>query len=277
MTARTDRGRAPRRARVRVGRLVVAGAATTVTAVSVVGGIDQALVGARSPGIVGEASATTTTTTTAAPRRPVSSSAPAVGGQPRTGVEDVARDARRAEPREAPQVPERASGRFDVAAGTTDRAGTGPLLTYTVETERGLPRARGVAGVVDGVLASPKGWGATGAASLRRVPAHPDIRIRLASPETADQLCSPLDTGGRLSCRNGDLVVLNAWRWVNGAHTYAGDLRAYRQYMVNHEVGHALGNAHASCTEPGQPASVMMQQTKGLGGCRPNPWPTIGH
>jgi hypothetical protein len=191
---------------------------------------------------------------------------------------DAARDTPSPEPHQNLRVPERASGRFDVAAGTTDRFGTGPLVSYTVEVERGLPLGpRQVAQEVDNVLASPKGWAATASATLQRVQAHPDIRIRLASPETADQLCSPLNTGGRLSCRNGDLVVLNAWRWVNGADTYAGDLRAYRQYMINHEVGHALGNSHASCTEPGRPASVMVQQTKGLDGCLPNPWPTIAH
>lgn len=71
--------------------------------------------------------------------------------------------------------------------------------------------------------------------------------------------------------------MLNAWRCVNGADTYAGNLRAYREYreyMINHEVGHALGKPHASCTEPGGPASVV-QQTKGLQDCLPNPWPTI--
>lgn len=57
---------------------------------------------------------------------------------------------------------ERASGRFDVAGGTTDRTGTGPVVTYTVEVERGLPlERRRVAQVVDSVLASPKGWAAT--------------------------------------------------------------------------------------------------------------------
>jgi len=175
-------------------------------------------------------------------------------------------------------VSERASGRFDVAGGTTDRTGTGPVVTYTVEVERGLPlERRRVAQVVDSVLASPKGWAATGIASLQRGQTDPDIRVRLASPATTDRLCRPLDTGGRLSCRNGDLVVLNAWRWVNGADTYAGNLRAYRQYMINHEVGHALGNAHASCTQPGGPASVMVQQTKGLDGCLRNPWPATAH
>lgn len=173
-------------------------------------------------------------------------------------------------------MPELASGRFDVAGGISDRTGTRHLVTYAVEVERGLPLGLGrVADVVDAVLASPKGWTATGTASLQRVNTNPDIRIRLASPKTTDQLCRPLDTGRRLSCRNGDLVVLNAWRWVNGADTYADDRRAYRQYMINHEVGHALENPHVSCSKPGEPASVMVQQTKGLGGCLPNPWPTI--
>ncbi|WP_341241166.1 DUF3152 domain-containing protein [uncultured Nocardioides sp.] len=198
--------------------------------------------------------------------------------QSRGSVTDAARDTPSPEPRQDLQVPERASGRFDVAAGTTERTGTGPLVRYAVEVEQGLPVGRRqMAQRVDDVLASPKGWTATEGGSLQRVQSHPDIRIRLASPQTTDQLCRPLDTGGRLSCRNGDLVVLNAWRWVNGASTYAGDLRAYRQYMINHEVGHALGNAHASCTEAGRPASVMVQQTKGLDGCLPNPWPAIAH
>jgi Protein of unknown function (DUF3152) len=43
--------------------------------------------------------------------------------------------------------------------------------------------------------------------------------------------------------------------------------------MVNHEVGHALGRGHAACPRAGDPARVMMQQTKGVDACRPNPWP----
>ena len=157
-------------------------------------------------------------------------------------------------------------------------AGSGPLVTYSVEIEGGLPvDLPQVTRFVDAVLAHPDGWTAAGTAALQRVSVHPDIRILLASPEVTDELCRPLDTGGRLSCRNGELVVLNAWRWVNGARTYADSLGRYRRYMVNHEFGHALGNAHAACPGPGELAPVMVQQTMGLDGCLSNPWPSAAH
>jgi hypothetical protein len=47
--------------------------------------------------------------------------------------------------------------------------------------------------------------------------------------------------------------------------------------LVNHEVGHTLGQRHRNCPTDGNPAPVMMQQSKGTTTagrtCRPNPWP----
>ena len=95
----------------------------------------------------------------------------------------------------------------------------------------------------------------------------------MATPATTDRLCAPLNTRGELSCRNGGVVALNAVRWQLGSLAYDGGLRGYRRYVVNHEVGHALGNGHAACPGPGQPAPVMLQQTVRLDGCVPNAWP----
>jgi hypothetical protein len=52
-------------------------------------------------------------------------------------------------------------------------------------------------------------------------------------------------------------------------------LAAYRAYVLQHELGHALGLEHAEhCTAPGIPAPIMVQQTLGIGMCAPNPFPT---
>jgi hypothetical protein len=43
--------------------------------------------------------------------------------------------------------------------------------------------------------------------------------------------------------------------------------------VVNHETGHWLGHGHLGCGGAGRLAPVMMQQSKGLDGCKHNPWP----
>jgi hypothetical protein len=96
---------------------------------------------------------------------------------------------------------------------------------------------------------------------------------------TVRKLCGytlPYET----SCYNGDLgrAVINDGRWVRGAVAYAADVPAYRNYVINHEVGHSFGRGHQACKKAGALAPVMMQQTLGLttpgvGTCRANPWP----
>lgn len=168
--------------------------------------------------------------------------------------------------------PAKAKGTFAVAAGESRRAGTGSLIQYQVEVEDGLPiDTRTFAKAVDRTLANPRGWTRHGYAFQRVEGAT--RRIVLASPRTVDRLCAPLQTRGEVSCRNGDVVVVNAKRWVLGAASYADDLKGYRTYVVNHEVGHSLGLNHQSCPAAGQLAPVMLQQTLGLGGCLKNPWP----
>ncbi len=81
------------------------------------------------------------------------------------------------------------------------------------------------------------------------------------------------------SCRAGRYVVINQNRWRWGTPYFkkaGGSLSEYRAMVVNHETGHWFGLGHASCGKAGARAPVMMQQSKGLNGCKPNPWPLPG-
>jgi hypothetical protein len=151
----------------------------------------------------------------------------------------------------------------------------GRVLRYQIEIEDGLAIDESCfASLIDSILNDSRGWGGDGSLSFQQVGSRADFRLILASPDTTDRLCYPLHTGGKYSCRSRSGVVLNLMRWEDGTEEYAGNLAAYREYLVNHEVGHLLGHGHVACPEPGETAPVMMQQTKGLDGCLLNGWPT---
>ncbi|HEX6754735.1 MAG TPA: DUF3152 domain-containing protein, partial [Mycobacteriales bacterium] len=171
--------------------------------------------------------------------------------------------------------------RFDVVKGSSAASGPGPVKRYQVELEAGVAAdGPAFAAAVQKTLADRRSWGGKGAMAFQRVDSGPiDFRVSLTSSLTVRKLCGytlPFET----SCYNGELgrAVINDARWVRGAVAYSGDLAAYRVYVINHEVGHALGNGHQPCRKAGTLAPVMMQQTLGLttpgvGDCKPNPWP----
>lgn len=169
-------------------------------------------------------------------------------------------------------VPADGNGQFRSAKGQPERTGTGTTTSYRVEVEEGLPwEPDEFAAIVEATLADKRGWVRTGRSFQRNTTAS--LRVRLATPSTVDRLCAPLQTRGEVSCRNGNLVVLNAKRWNLGIEAYK-KISEYRRYVVNHEVGHVLGYGHRACPSHGQSAPVMQQQTKDMQSCRPNPWPT---
>jgi len=179
-----------------------------------------------------------------------------------------------ADPAGPVEVPRAGDGTFAVAPGAGPQVGDGRLVRYTVEVEGGVPLdAAEVAVVVESVLADPRSWTGQGGWALQRVDVDPDARIVVTTPDTTDRMCAPLRTRGEVSCRNGDDVVLNAVRWTQGATTWGDDVVGYRQYLVNHELGHFLGSSHVRCPAEGRPAPVMLQQTLGLQGCTVNAWP----
>lgn len=167
-----------------------------------------------------------------------------------------------------------AEGELEVVPGKSEPAGKGPRMRYTVEVEKGLPGdAADFAAAVEQILADKRGWRGEDGVSMQRVDkGDADFTVALAAPETVDRLCAPLQTMGRVSCTKGDRAIINQNRWVSGVEHFDGDLRTYRIYVINHEVGHALGRGHVSCPGRGEPAPVMQQQTFGLQGCEPNGW-----
>lgn len=172
------------------------------------------------------------------------------------------------------EIPERAAGTFTAVPGSDPGPGTGQVRTIRVEVEDGLAvdGAR-FAQTVMSTLNDPRGWGADGSVSFARTDGTAEFRVTLASPETVDDLCAPLDTNGQVSCGRSGNAVLNLRRWVLATQELAGDKVTYRQYLVNHEVGHLLGHGHEKCPAPGALAPLMQQQSYKAAPCIPNPWP----
>lgn len=171
------------------------------------------------------------------------------------------------------------TGQLTVVRGRSRRVGTSPARLFAVQVERGLGVDRDAfVRQVERALFDRRSWSRGGSFGLRRTGeiARAELTVILASPETTDRLCAPLQTNGVFSCSQGSRAVLNAARWRDGATSFAGDLVGYRRYLVNHEVGHVLRHAHRGCPAAGAPAPVMMQQSKGVGSCTPNPWPFNG-
>ena len=195
---------------------------------------------------------------------------------------------------------------WHIVPGTSDKVGEGTVktFTYTIEVEDGLDTTtfggdEAFARMVSETLGNPKSWTHNPQFAFTRLDdaqAQPDFRVSLTSPMTVREGCG-YDIPIEASCYNPAYldeqprVFVNEARWVRGAVPFQGDIGSYRQYLVNHEVGHAIGyQRHEPCSENGALAPVMMQQTFSTNNdddarfdpesvkpdgktCRFNPWP----
>ncbi len=200
---------------------------------------------------------------------------------------------------------------WHVVKGTTEPYGSGDTtFTYSIEVEDGIdPASIGgdeavFARSIDATLKDPRSWAGSGKFVFQRVDSgEPNFRISLTTPETTHlpQVCGQT-IKYESSCYVSKAidqkkrVVINLARWDRGAVAYGASLDRYRQYAINHEVGHALGKRHEGCKKDGDPAPVMMQQSFSVSNntvwdlnqgdpanaplvakdgktCVPNPWP----
>lgn len=180
--------------------------------------------------------------------------------------------------------------------------GTERTVRYAIEVEDGIDSAPyggddAFAAMVDATLSDPRSWSNDKAFKFIHVAAddNPDTIIRLTSLTTTAELCGAqleTETSCHTTITGPSTVIINEARWVRGALPYEGDLGNYRQYLINHEFGHAIGYAaHQPCGADGALAPIMMQQTISLKNsdlfakepgevypdnpdtCHPNPWP----
>jgi hypothetical protein len=161
------------------------------------------------------------------------------------------------------------------AGKPTDRKAAGAKTADGTPVDRRL--IAGFAAEIDRTLGDRRSWIAARRFRLQRVPisAHADFTIFLASARTSERMCRTggLETGAYTSCRLPERVIINDDRWRGSVRGYGAPVSSYRQYVINHEVGHQLGHGHEACPGKGRPAPVMMQQTYGLKGCTANSWP----
>lgn len=154
------------------------------------------------------------------------------------------------------------------------------LVRFRVMIEPGLATtpSRFVQGILS-VLCDERSWIGSGKVRFRYDPKGA-LLIGLRTPASSEKRCKQLiglSVNFYYSCAGSGEVVLNSDRWFHGSKFWPGPVAVYRQMLVNHEVGHTLGQHHRYCPRDGAWAPVMMQQSKGLSTdgktCKPNPWP----
>lgn len=193
---------------------------------------------------------------------------------------------------------------------TSDAAPTGSaasVRSVRVEYEDGVPMDGEALGqFVLNTLNDPRGWGARGRYEFVPTEGAADLRIVITSPYTAAARCvephTPARTGAvsstqeptetpdetaegvvegaspehsmspqEESCAERGVVMVSQYDWVVGLPTYGDDRTAARQYLINHLVGHILGEPDGECASG--VAQIMADQSQLPDECEPNAWP----
>lgn len=127
------------------------------------------------------------------------------------------------------------------------------------------------------VFAHENGWKKFGFDFIHVEPG-PAVDVSLGiTPATSMNTLFPSFKQQRLSVclLETGIIHFHEERWLRGSNASGyTDLEDYRTYVINHEVGHALGAGHLEACVPDGSTPVMMQQTLTTNGCKPRPYPS---
>jgi hypothetical protein len=159
-----------------------------------------------------------------------------------------------------------------------------PTLTYTSQVSSSVQgeTSEGFAREIDRILADPRGWRKYNYTFVRSTQT-PDISFYLETGADADRLCGMGGLSCWLGADAGDRIIIHLDNWLGKSRSQL-PLERYHNYVINHEVGHALNLDHtacpqAECARRGMaqcPASVMQQMTRGpahISPCVESDWP----
>jgi hypothetical protein len=130
---------------------------------------------------------------------------------------------------------------------------------------------------IESVLDDPRGWRKLGY-KFHRSTTNLDFVITIVPNKIVKKVCN----FDGLSCATmyrakdkTDIIFLNLEKWQKGTKKSKQNLDGYRTYMVNHETGHILGRSHIKHEDckSGSKVPIMVQQTLGIGKCKPNVFP----
>ena len=161
-------------------------------------------------------------------------------------------------------------------------------MYYHVQTHRDIPadEAAHFRQMVHKTLNDPRSWGIPfydiPMDLLLQIPKEQTFIIRLTPAPDLNKKYSEFKER-QLSVANmtDRTIDINWCRWTEACPNHSQlPIEQYRQYVIQHEVGHMMGKMHPDpSNSPHQSkAPIMMQQTLGITTkdhqYTPNPWPT---
>jgi hypothetical protein len=190
--------------------------------------------------------------------------------------------------------PVQGDGTFTTAPAPDATPPDSGIVQYVrIDVEDGLQMANGkLSAFVMAALNDAQGWGHEGPTTYIQTDGAPDVRIVLASPYTAAALCptphepAPLTPSASPSpstsptvsqppitvqCATQGAIVVSVYDWIQGVSGFAENRTDARIYLLNHGLGHILGNPDVGCKKG--VADVMVNQQELPAKCTPNPWP----